>query len=117
MARVLDVIAASTASASMSPVRGSMSAKTTLAPACSAALPVDRKLRGVVTTSSPGPTPSARRASTRPIEQLDTPTAWAAPTWCAKASSNSAARGPALMNTSPRVRSRERSSSLPSGWL
>ncbi len=47
-------------------MRGSTSAKTTLAPREAAAFAVEIQLMGVVITSSPGPTPAAIMASSSP---------------------------------------------------
>ena len=59
IAFVREVTAASTARGSMFAVRGSTSTKTGVPPAYSTALDEERKVRGVVMTSSPGPMPAA----------------------------------------------------------
>ena len=62
MAFVRGVSAPATRSGSRFSVRGSTSTNTGRAPACSTASAVKAAEIEVVTTSSPGPTPSARRA-------------------------------------------------------
>src|SRR5690606_27042723 len=62
IALVREVTAASTASAQMLKVSGSMSTKTGVAPARWIELPVAKNEYGLVITSSPGPTSSARSA-------------------------------------------------------
>src|SRR5581483_1403439 len=47
-----------------------------------------------VITSSPGPTPAARRARCRAVVQLDTAHAWGAPTKAANSRSKAATSGP-----------------------
>src|SRR5690606_40943644 len=66
MTLVGGVIAVSTASGSMHKVSASMSTSTGLAPTCSTTLAVAAKVRAGTITSSPGPTPSATRATWSP---------------------------------------------------
>ena len=60
-------------------VSGWMSTNTGVAPAWAMASAVAKNVNGVVTTSSPAPMPSARRAMVRPSVPLATPTAPAVP--------------------------------------
>ena len=78
-ALVRGVTAAASAAGSRLKVAGSMSANTGLAPTRWAQPAVAKKLNGVVTTSSPWPTPSAIRATSRASVPDDTPSAWGAP--------------------------------------
>ncbi len=66
MALVRGVILRATSAGSRFSVRGSTSANTTLAPRAAIALAVEIQLKGVVITSSPGPTPQAIIASSSP---------------------------------------------------
>ena len=75
MAFVRGVSRASISSTRMLRVAASMSASTGRAPQCTIVLSVATKVIGVVTTSSPGPTPSASRATCRPAVAEDTGTA------------------------------------------
>ena len=52
------------------------------------ALTEAKKLKGVVTTASPGPIPAAARASQRASVPEEQPMAWATPSWSAAARSN-----------------------------
>ena len=112
-ARVRGVMAARTAFGSMSPVFGSTSAKTGVAPWKSAAFGVEMNVIGVVMTSSPGPMPSASSASTRPIVQLDTPTTFFWPMKSPNACSNVATRGPSVRNSERSVSVIDESSASP----
>ena len=73
------VSAASISEGSMLNVRSSTSTKTGVAPTLAMASAVAKKLNGVVTTSSPGPAPRARRAMTSASVPLFTPTACLTP--------------------------------------
>jgi hypothetical protein len=77
-------------------VRGSMSASRGIAPARRMELTVAKKLKGVVTTLSPGPIWRAARASQRASVPLAQPMAWG--TWRARAAaaSNAATSGPRM---------------------
>ena len=75
-------------------VAGSMSTKIGRAPTATTALAVAMKLWLAVTTSSPRPTPRARRQSSSAAVQLETATAWGAPTALASSLSNAATSGP-----------------------
>ena len=75
MARVCGVMAASTASRSMLRVRGSISTKTGLAPTATTTLAVATQVTAVVMTSSPGPMPAMRKATSMvavPLEKART---------------------------------------------
>src|SRR2546428_5051469 len=72
----------------------STSTKTGRAPTAKIMFPVAAHVMGVVTTSSPGPTPAARSARCRPAVAELIATACAAPTVSAKASSKRVTRGP-----------------------
>ncbi len=88
------VIAAAAASGSRLSVTGSMSANTGRARSYTTAFAVATNENGVVTTSSPSSTPTARSARCRPVVPDDTAEAWRAPTRSANASSNAGTRGP-----------------------
>src|SRR5205809_2578712 len=75
-------------------VPGSTSTKTGRAPTARIMFPVAAHVMGVVTTSSLGPTPAARRARWRPAVAELVATPCAAPTVSANASSKRATRGP-----------------------
>ena len=75
IARVRGVMASSTFSGSRLSVSGSMSTNTGTAPSKSRTLDEATKLKGVVITSSPGPSPSARTARCKALVPLLTPTA------------------------------------------
>ena len=66
MALVRGVILRATSAGSRFSVRGSTSANTTFAPRAAMALAVEIQLKGVVITSSPGPTSQAIIASSSP---------------------------------------------------
>src|ERR1700754_3284137 len=85
----------STAAGSRVGVSSSMSANTTLAPSMVAPDAVATKVIGVVTTSSPGPTPTAAYAVCSAVEPLVTVTA-GAPTTASMSASNCATRGPVV---------------------
>src|SRR5919201_1854585 len=78
-AAVRDVTAAAAAAGSMFSVTGSMSANTGRARSYSTALAEATKLNGLVTTSSPSPTPTARSARCNPAVPLETALAQRAP--------------------------------------
>src|SRR6266403_1743463 len=73
-----------------------MSAKTGIAPRALTALPVATNVKGGRSTSSPGPTPQARKANTRASVPEPTPTPWATPHRLAISCSNAA---PSLPST------------------
>ena len=75
-------------------VSGSMSTNTGVAPRWRMDSAVAMKVYGVVTTSSPGPTPAASSARDRAVVPLLQPTAWATPCSEAKAVSKARAWGP-----------------------
>jgi hypothetical protein len=79
MAFVFAVMAASRRVASSAKVSGSMSMRTALAPRRAMQVAVARKVYGVVTTSSPGPTPSAMRPTRIASVPEETPTACVEP--------------------------------------
>src|SRR5271166_2730858 len=94
---VRGVIRRSTSSGSrLGTSRETISANTGVAPQYSAAAAVAANVNEGTITSSPGPTPAARYARCRAAVQLDTAIAWRAPRCAAKASSNSAVRGPSV---------------------
>ena len=82
------VMAAAAASGSRLSVTGSMSAKTGLARSKTIALAEATNENGLVTTSSPSSTPTARSARCRPAVPEETALAWRAPTLAANAVSN-----------------------------
>src|SRR5690606_31701731 len=66
------------------------------APTDSTASAVAKNVNGVVTTSSPGPMPSARSASTSASVPEFTPTAWRTPRYSATSRSNASTSGPRM---------------------
>ncbi len=78
-----------------------MSANTGLAPVRNAALGVATKVYGEVITSSPGPMPSARRATSSAAVPLVTQSARLAPTNSANLTSNWATLPPSKMPQCP----------------
>src|SRR5690606_27567635 len=114
MTLVRGVIAASTASGSMHKVSASMSTSTGLAPTCSTTLAVAAKVRAGTITSSPGPTPSATRATWSPaVHELsirEVPSG--APTYTPNCASKAFVRGPVVIQS---VRSVAITSSI-SSW-
>src|SRR4029450_5657592 len=93
-ARVLSVIAASTAAGERFSVLGSMSAKTGGGPSYTAQFAEATNEYGDVTTSSPGPTPAVMQRRWRPAVPLETAAAYGAPTASANAPSNRSIVGP-----------------------
>src|SRR6266536_5027886 len=79
IAAVREVMLAAAAAGSMLKVTGSMSTKTGTASWCSGARPLAMKLSAGTSTSSPGPTPSANRASARAAVPLARPMQWLTP--------------------------------------
>ena len=75
-------------------VRGLTSANTMRAPRAAAALAVEIQLIGVVITSSPGSTPAAITANSRPAVAELTANPYPAPQYAAKLSSNFLTFGP-----------------------
>jgi hypothetical protein len=71
-----------------------MSTKTVLAFSRETSPAEAKKVKGLVITSSPGPTPSAIRATSSASVPEETPMACADPTSAAKARSNSSLAGP-----------------------
>jgi len=98
---VRSVIAADTACGSRLPVSSLMSAKTIVAPSSEAQLAVATNVRGVVTTSSPGPTPRAAYATCRAAVPEVTDTAPGAPEMRVRSSSKAVTAGP-VVSQSPR---------------
>lgn len=68
------VISAARLSGDIVKVTGSTSAYTGVAPTCTTAIAVPTKVSAGTTTSSPGPTPWASRASSMAVVPLLTPT-------------------------------------------
>src|SRR5271166_3541850 len=102
---VRGVIRRSTSSGSrLGTSRETISANTGVAPQYSAAAAVAANVNEGTITSSPGPTPSARYARCRAAVQLESATAWRAPSWAAKASSKAAVRGPIVSQPERSVR-------------
>ncbi len=81
-------MSASTVSADTQYETGSTSANTASAPVSRTALAVAMKVNDGTTTWSPGPTPRARRASSRAVVPFETAEAWRAPIVEANSSSN-----------------------------
>src|SRR5664280_3226814 len=98
---VARVIAAETAWGTRLPVSSQTSANTTVAPSTEAQLAVDTKVSGVVTTSSPAPTPRAAYATCKAAVPDVTDTARETPHRRARSSSNAVTAGP-VVNQSPR---------------
>src|SRR5262245_57668718 len=96
MAFVRGVIRASTWAGSIVYVTGSTSTYTGTAPQYVMAHDVAMNVMGTVITSSPGPTPAAKSARCRADVPELTATQCLAPTYWAKAASNSATRGPRM---------------------
>ena len=94
MARVRGVMAASRRAGSMVQVRGSTSTNTGVAPTALIASAVAMKVLGTVITSSPSPTPMARRISPRASVPLPTPMAWRTPQNSANSASKRSTNGP-----------------------
>ncbi|OPY10207.1 MAG: hypothetical protein A4E68_00012 [Syntrophaceae bacterium PtaB.Bin095] len=94
IAFVFRVMAVRTDAGFMLFVRSSMSEKTGFAPHQVIASAVAMKVFGTVTTSSPGPMPSAMRLSQRASVPFPTPTACLQPQNAAKSFSNFATKGP-----------------------
>ena len=96
--------------------RGSQSTSTGVAPARATASAVAMKVLAGTITSSPGPMPSARSASSNASVPLATPTQCGAPEKAAKAFSNSATSGPRMnaVVSDHAPRSRPRTSSATS---
>src|SRR5258706_2140878 len=101
----------------MSPVFGSTSAKTGVAAWKSAAFGEATKVIGVVTTSSPGPTPRASSASTSPIVQLETPTTSFLPRNSPNARSKTPTLGPSVRNRDFSVSATDEISASPRSCL
>ena len=119
IAFVRSVTAASAASGSRLSVTGSMSANTGRAPSYSAALAEATNENGLVITSSPRFTPTARSARCRPAVPLETALAYkesppTPPTRRANACSNSPTFGPSESSPERSTSSTARSSSTPS---
>ena len=89
-------MAAPTWSGSMSSVPGRTSAKRGSAPTYRTALDVAANVMGVVTTSSPAPSPAAAAAPCRAAVPDENATAWRAPVTSARPASNSGTRGPVV---------------------
>src|SRR5262245_26362808 len=118
MALVRGVIRASTWAGSIVYVTGSTSTYTGTAPQYVMAHDVAMNVMGTVITSSPGPTPAASSARCRAdVPELTATQCWA-PTYSAKAASNSATLGPRMNAADSAACSRAgRTSSLsPVNW-
>src|SRR5688572_25148705 len=89
-------MAAAAAAGSRVPPSRCTSANTGVAPQWITVLAVAQNVSGLVTTSSPGPTPDASSDRCRPAVHELTATACAAPTLSANARSNAATRGPVV---------------------
>ncbi len=111
---VRSVTAAAAASGSRLNVTGSMSANTGRARSYTATLALATNDSGVVITSSPSLTPTARSARCSPAVPLETAMAWAAPIRCAKARSNSPRAGPSDSRPERSTLSTRSSSASPS---
>ncbi len=111
------VTAASAACGSRFNVTGSMSANTGLAPSYTIALAEATNDSGLVTTSSPASTPTARNARCNPAVPLLTAQAYGAPTRAANMRSNSASFGPSESCPERSTSSTARSSASPSTGL
>ena len=109
--RVRGVIASATAALSTANVRGSMSAKRATAPHSRMAFKVAAKVKGEVTTSSPGPTPRACSAATSATVPFVTAIAWRTPHNAAKPASSRATIGPCPIRPERRTSSTRRSAS------
>ena len=97
MALVRGVMAASTLSRSMLRVTGSMSTKTGLAPTVSTTLDVATHEIGVVMTSSPGPMPAMRSATSIVAVPLAKVRTMRPPKYSDSAASNAATFGPEVI--------------------
>src|SRR3954468_18715829 len=91
---VRSVTAASTAAGSRLSVRGSMSAKTGVAPSYSAQFAEATNEYGDVITSSPGPTPASRMQRCSPAVPDETAAAYGTPIESASSDSNRGPVGP-----------------------
>src|SRR5271163_1248131 len=121
-------MARATAAGERLKVSGSMSAKSGCAPQRRMELAVAKKLKGVVTTASPGPTPAAASASQSASVPLAQPTPNSAPQARAAAASKLSTAGPrmnfcdtqtasmACMTSSRRVENCRVKSSIGTGW-
>lgn len=89
-------IAGSAVAAVITQVSGSTSQKTGTAPMVTTGSTVAKKLSEGTTTSSPGPTPSARKAIARASVPLPTPTQCSAPIQAANSDSNASTSGPRM---------------------
>src|SRR5258707_6843917 len=98
IARVREVIAASTRLGFMLYVSGSMSTKTGRAPACNTAFAVAMNEKEGTITSSPGPTPLHNRARWSAVVQLLVATACATPRRAVRARSKASTRGPCAIH-------------------
>ena len=96
MARVRGVTRVATLAGSRLKVAASISANTGVAPTSDTASAVAKKVNGLVITSSPGPMPKARSASTRASVPLATATAWRTPTQSAASASKARTLGPRM---------------------
>ena len=114
MALVRAVTARATASGATLRVRGSRSAKTGRAPTAITARAVKAADKGEVTTSSPGPTPRARRPSWRASVPFATATASRAPKACASSFSKASPSGPRM--NQPESRTRASAASISARW-
>src|SRR5581483_6325247 len=114
IARVRGVIAAATAAGSIVRRPGSTSARTGVPPAWITALIVAGNVIAGAITSSPGPTPSARRARWRPAVHEPTAIACAVPISDANSSSKRSVRAPVPSQPERRTSMTAVSSSGPS---
>src|SRR5215211_102036 len=102
---VLRVILAATSSGSSTSVRGSISAKTGVAPVRAIASAVAKNVKAGQMTSSPGPAPSASSAMTIASVPLATPIASGTPRYAAASRSKAATFGPSTKRLDSRTSS------------
>src|SRR3972149_1783278 len=103
MTRVFDVIRRETLSADSVNVSGSISAKTGFPPMRLTASAVKAAVRGVVTTSSPGPTPTAIKARVIASVPFPTPTALLQSKAAAISRSHASTSGPRMYQPEART--------------
>src|SRR5690348_622259 len=113
MARVRGVTAERTAAGSRLSVSGSTSTSTGRAPTCSITFTEAVKVRGVVITSSPGPTPSVASAVWRPAVHELSASAAGVPRYVANSVSKRLVFGPVVIQFERRVSTTSRISSSP----
>ena len=111
IARVLEVTTCSTEAGSIVPASGSTSQSTGVAPARSMPETVGTHVFACVTTSSPGPMPSARSASSIASVPFAQPTACAFPFQAASSASNARPSSPSTNQPRSSTRAAAASSS------